>query len=68
MSSAKEKCLLFGLKSVLHARGPPGVWGKLSLVLGQHRDEVIASILCVGLGTNVGRNQGIAETLTFSRD
>ena len=62
----RSKRVLIGLKLVLHLRGPHGVWCRLSI--GQHRGEVITSILRALLGTRVGRTiQGTAETLMFGR-
>ena len=46
----------------LHHRDLCGVWCKLSAW-----GEVITSMLHIGLGANMGRKQGIAETVTFAR-
>lgn len=68
MSSAKAKFLLFGWKLVLlHRRGARDIWCRSSPIVGPHGREVTTSIDHISLRTNVGRKQGRADTLTFTR-
>lgn len=68
MSSVKVKFLLFGLKLVLlHHRGAHDIWCRSSPVVGPHGREVTTSFDHISLRTNVGRKQGSADTLTFTR-